>query len=494
MVIKYDALGNLQWASLASGDDYDSPLDLVVTDDDGCIVVGYTYSFGVGQADALVMGFDAGGGLNWAKTVGSPRSEVLRSIRRMPDGDYIVAGSTGVAGVDQYDALVFTIDAASDIGWIRTVGATNRTENARCAIGTTDGGILLAGVYDAGTTIYSQVIKLDANGDVGWSSGHGVGNNLGFYGIITMPDGHYVLGGQAGGDAFFVKINSDTGARMWARTAGDPDSESYFDFRATADGGIIAAGYVLPPSVLDTNGVLAKFDGEGIPQWIHHVNGDGDTALLGVLETADGGYAAAGYTSAFGAGADDILLLHTDRNGRVGDCPYIWEVEGGNNIEYPSGFAYAMSSQSPVFSIYTQSPATMTPAVQHEEICSGLPTVSGSFSCTPAQGVAPFTTNMQATLTNQYEGITRRIASRINVTLAGGGYFPNWRAGFTNIAPLESFTASWNQNIPALQMLKGENRFVLLAEDVTPAPYNQPPYPPSGDVDSDAAFLQVTVP
>ena len=64
---------------------------------------------------------------------------------------------------------------------------------------------------------------------------------------------------------------------------------------------------------------------------------------------------------------------------------------------------------------------------------------------------------------------------------AGGGYFPNWRAGYTNIAAGSSYISSWNQNIPALGMLIGDNIFSLAVEDVTPSPYNQPPYPPSGD-------------
>ncbi len=53
-----------------------------------------------------------------------------------------------------------------------------------------------------------------------------------------------------------------------------------------------------------------------------------------------------------------------------------------------------------------------------------------------------------------------------------------------------SFISSWNQNIPAMASVIGNNVFTLAAEDVTPAPYNQPPYPPAGDTDT--AFCTVT--
>ena len=35
--------------------------------------------------------------------------------------------------------------------------------------------------------------------------------------------------------------------------------------------------------------------------------------------------------------------------------------------------------------------------------------------------------------------------------------------------------------MPALGSLVGDNIFTLRAEDVTPAPFNQPPYPAAGD-------------
>ena len=35
----------------------------------------------------------------------------------------------------------------------------------------------------------------------------------------------------------------------------------------------------------------------------------------------------------------------------------------------------------------------------------------------------------------------------------------------------------------------GDNVFTLVAEDVTPAPYNQPPYAASGDTDSGACTV-----
>jgi hypothetical protein len=91
---------------------------------------------------------------------------------------------------------------------------------------------------------------------------------------------------------------------------------------------------------------------------------------------------------------------------------------------------------------------------------------------------------MTVTLYNLYTGQTRRMAGRIDAILANGNFYSNWRSGFTNIGAGSSYVSAWSQNIPAAGGVIGANLFQLYAEDVTPAPYNQPPYPPAGDTDN----------
>jgi hypothetical protein len=111
------------------------------------------------------------------------------------------------------------------------------------------------------------------------------------------------------------------------------------------------------------------------------------------------------------------------------------------------------------------------------------------FTCSPDTGVLPFGTQMTAQLSNIYAGQIRRLAGHLDIHLASGAFFPNWRAGFTNVAPMSTFTTTWVQNLPALGALFGTNIFHLVAEDVTPAPYNQPPHPPAGDTDTAYCLL-----
>jgi hypothetical protein len=116
-------------------------------------------------------------------------------------------------------------------------------------------------------------------------------------------------------------------------------------------------------------------------------------------------------------------------------------------------------------------------------------TLNADIACQPSAGTLPFATNMRVELVNRYLGQTRRLAGRIDVTIAGGGSYSNWKAGSTNVAAGGSYVAAWNQSLPALGSLVGVNTFTLVAVDVTPSPYNQPPYPAAGDWLSDSCFV-----
>ncbi len=111
-------------------------------------------------------------------------------------------------------------------------------------------------------------------------------------------------------------------------------------------------------------------------------------------------------------------------------------------------------------------------------------TISAGLTCQPPFGALPMTVQFSASLDNLYLDQSRRVSAAVDVSLAGGGQFPNWRSGWTNVDPGETFVQSWMQYFPALGSLVGWNTFTLTAADITPAPYNQPPYPPSGDTDT----------
>ncbi len=128
-------------------------------------------------------------------------------------------------------------------------------------------------------------------------------------------------------------------------------------------------------------------------------------------------------------------------------------------------------------------------------INSGKPvSLFTDFTCAPTSGTVPFYTRMTVRLLNRVPDHTRQVAARIQLDLANGQSFDNWKAGYQSIAGGTRASTSWYQRIPALISLIGKFQFTLFVEDVTPAPWNQPPYPASGYRAEDRCIMYVQIP
>lgn len=121
-------------------------------------------------------------------------------------------------------------------------------------------------------------------------------------------------------------------------------------------------------------------------------------------------------------------------------------------------------------------------------------TVEGELSCNPSSGILPFVSQFTVSLNNKYPLQTRRISGVIDVQVANGTWYPNWRTGYTNITAGNAYTVNFPVNFPNYATLVGDNTFTLTVADVTPSPYNQSPYAPAGDTDIAEAIVTCTAP
>jgi len=120
-------------------------------------------------------------------------------------------------------------------------------------------------------------------------------------------------------------------------------------------------------------------------------------------------------------------------------------------------------------------------------------TISVGMTCMPDTGTLPFISLFNVGL-NNLTSETRRAAASIKIILPNASQVSGWRSGYTNLSSAESFNTSWNQSLPGIGSLVGQTQFILEGEDVTPAPYNQPPYLPSGDTDSAGCTITASAP
>lgn len=116
-------------------------------------------------------------------------------------------------------------------------------------------------------------------------------------------------------------------------------------------------------------------------------------------------------------------------------------------------------------------------------------TLTADLVCLPTTGTLPFNVSFDCTLTNNYPDFHRQTKAVINISTAVGGTVTNWRSGTVNLGPGEMYNTVFSFTLPAFYSLVGENISQLVLTDVTPPPYNQPPYPPCGAGSTDSCTV-----
>ena len=168
-ILKLDSHGNIQWQKTYGGWSMEWGAVIQQTSDGGYIIGGSTQSFGSGADDIWVIKLDSQGNIQWAKTYGGMGYELGGYIRQTQDGGYIVSGSTSSFGAGGWDLLALKLDPNGNIQWAKTYGGSaNEYPYGAVIDQLPDGGYLLSGSTSSfGAGGYDiWVLKLDSNGDI----------------------------------------------------------------------------------------------------------------------------------------------------------------------------------------------------------------------------------------------------------------------------------------------------------------------------------------
>ncbi|MFQ5906037.1 MAG: T9SS type A sorting domain-containing protein [bacterium] len=322
-LVKTDSMGNLLWDSTYGGGSYDAAYSLEQTSDGGYIMAGYTRSFGAGLSDVYLIKTDSLGTLLWDSTYGGASNDVGHSAVQTMDGGYVVAGETESSGAGGTDVYIIKTDSLGNAVWDSTYGGS-LDDAAYSVRQTPDGGYIITGStssFTASGDVYC--IKTDSLGNIVWDTTYGgvsydEGNS-----VALTSDGGYVVAGRsfsfgAGfGDVYLVKIGA-LGNTLWDTTYGGDSANVGRSVQQTPDQGYVIAGYTQSFGSGNYDVYLVKTDSTGTTIWEIAYGDTADDRGHSVVQTTDSGYAVAGYTRSFGAGANDFYLIKTDGNGMVG--------------------------------------------------------------------------------------------------------------------------------------------------------------------------------
>jgi hypothetical protein len=377
-LIKTDANGNLQWAKTYGGTDIEWAFYVQQTSDNGYILAGTTFSFGVGGGDVILIKTDANGNLQWAKTYGGTNYENVFSVQQTSDIGYIAAGYTSSFGAGMHDAFLIKTDAFGNLQWAKTYGGAG-DDLAYSFQQTSDGGYIVAGWTNSfGAGDYDLfLIKTDAFGNLQWAKAYGGADADKATSVLQTSDGGYIVAGWTNSfgagdyDLFLIKTDA-FGNLQWAKTYGGAGDEyTWTSLQQTSDGGYIVAGWTNSFGAGDYDLFLIKTDAFGNLQWAKTYRGAGDEWRPAVRQTSDGGYIVVSYTTSFGAGLSDAFLVKTDANGNIGSCGIVRNVNPTVTII------------SPIISVSSVSPSVSSPdpTVTSPDVDVTSPTIAVSVPC-----------------------------------------------------------------------------------------------------------------
>lgn len=137
--------------------------------------------------------------------------------------------------------------------------------------------------------------------------------------VLQTFDGNYCAAGNVGdnnGDILLTKL-AQNGDTLWTRVFGGNLREDFTSMDQTQDSGFILCGGTYSFSSGNVDGYVIRTDASGNLLWSKSYGGVNSDGFNSIRQTADGGFIAAGVTSSFGSGTEDIFLVKLDSAGGV---------------------------------------------------------------------------------------------------------------------------------------------------------------------------------
>ncbi len=227
---KANCMGNIEWVKTYEPTNTVGNISQrVIQNLDG----GFTLAANVGQFgdyDIFIVRTDSTGQSIWKKKITGNGDDLVNSVIQTPDSGFILAGYTNSYGQElgspYRDVFVVKLDKNGNFGWSKTYGTDNNIDEAFDIVQSWEGGFALCGRYITSEAFHNFLLKTDSIGNVEFLRAYGdSSHNTTGYSIVTTPDQHYVMTGsttvmevnfQSYGDVFLMKAD-ELGDTTWCK-------------------------------------------------------------------------------------------------------------------------------------------------------------------------------------------------------------------------------------------------------------------------------------
>ncbi|MES2617534.1 MAG: S8 family serine peptidase, partial [Bacteroidota bacterium] len=307
---KFNSDGNLVWFKTYGGSANDVIYKHMQTPDKGALLIGFTYSYGAGSQDVMIIKVDTSGTVQWSKTVGGSGDDWGWNAAVTSDGGYYVYGATTTYGAGDFDNYLIKIDKNGNLKWTKTYG--NSYYSTMSGLATfDDGSAVFCSNYRTSTSGDNLVAKIDSVGNLVWSKRFGGSFNDAPYKLTKGNDNNiYVVGAErtsSTNQEMFVACFTPSGNTKWIKSINGAGNESFYSVEPDGDD-IIISGFT------DTygNGLsdisMIKMDTSGNILFSKTIGGTKEEVSLSLIKSTDGAYYSAGHTKSFTNGNNDIFI------------------------------------------------------------------------------------------------------------------------------------------------------------------------------------------
>lgn len=311
------------------------------------IAVGESSSAGAGGADGyLIIADYSTGNLVAERRFGGRKDDVFRAVVQLPNGLFILAGSTESQGQGKKDAWLLVIDEEGNRIWEKTSGGRG-DESWQAMARLPNGKIALTGFQDD----HIRVAQLE-----GQELSHDKTISTGIYenvkAIAPARDNGFVITGytnkskaSARGDIYLAKLSA-TGELSWQKFFGGRDWEEAMALIPTRDGGFAISGLTRSQGAGDLDAWLIKVSQDGFQQWEKTYGGKDADQANALIQTPDGGFLIGGSTKSHRSGARQWngFVVKTDAGGALQ-----WEQNFGGDDNDEITAAALLNNESVVF-------------------------------------------------------------------------------------------------------------------------------------------------
>lgn len=230
----------------------------------------------------------------WERVYGGAQNESANVVQQTIDGGYVVGGYNQNGTTS--DMYLVKLNANGDTLWTRSYGESTGYEEIKDLQQTVDGGYILAATETVGFGVLTEniyLVKTDFNGDTIWTKKYrDIMNSYNVHSIEQTTDGGYILAGMFSSSTFLMKTNAN-GDSLWTKSYGRSIGGQARVVHQTTDGGYILAGNFQDAG----NNVcgIVKTDFNGDTLWTYQSPIGYEVKIYDINENLDGSYIAVGH-------------------------------------------------------------------------------------------------------------------------------------------------------------------------------------------------------